>query len=101
MSYINRFKQRLVPTSGQTIVINTVDADVVLILEPAGTLATLILSLTIVPEDGQQFTVFSSKAITALTINGATLVPGITTIAANGFATYTYDASQSKFYRTG
>ncbi len=57
--------QKVVPTAGQTITIgNNVSR---LILNPAGTLATLTIKTPVTPYDGQEICIFSTQAVTALT----------------------------------
>ena len=57
--------QKVVPTAGQTVTIgNNVSR---LILNPAGTLATLTIKTPVTPYDGQEICIFSTQAVTALT----------------------------------
>lgn len=90
------------PTTGQSITISA--GNTALILEPAGTLATLTVTLPIAPGDGWLVKVSSTAIITALTLSagaGDTIVNAITTLAAAGFAEYVYRASTLKWYRVG
>lgn len=83
--------QNSTPTAGQTIVITDTLADITLMLSPAGTLATLTVTL---PTDGgsrigQVVSIFTTQIITALTINGAaSILNAVTTAALNGCSTY-------------
>ncbi len=91
-----------IPTTGGTI---TVAAGVTtLLLNPAGTLATLTINLATLPYDDQTFTLSSTQAITALTMApsaGHTLKAGLTTIAANGYASWKFQRSDLTWYRIG
>lgn len=67
------------------------DSDQTIFLTPAGTLANLTISLPVeaVSRIGQVVRFGSSKALTNLVINGASVVlAGQTTLAANGTGTY-------------
>lgn len=100
MSKIVSSIQRAVPTTGQTVTIANADVDISLIIEPAGTLLALTVSMPSTPYDGQKVSLMSTQILTGLTLSGGTLVGALTTIAAvNGFASYVYSSSQSKWYR--
>lgn len=79
------------PTTGQTVVMTDTPADGMLYLTPAGTLATLTVTL---PTDansaiGQVVRIATSQILTALTINGATTILGnVTTLALGGSASF-------------
>lgn len=68
--------QNATPTTGQTVNITATDRDVNLWLSPAGTLATLTITLPAdgVTQVGQTIRIGSSQIITLLTINGATTI---------------------------
>lgn len=73
---VNRITQGGSPTTGQTVAIADGASDVLLWLTPATTIATLTVQL---PTDagsfiGQDISIGSSKAVTVLTITGATTV---------------------------
>lgn len=57
-----------VPLAAETV---TVGQTSHLILNPAGTLATLTIEFPASPKDGQLFNVTSSQIVTALTVTGA------------------------------
>lgn len=99
MSYISTSMQRVVPTTGQTITPTNAMGDIILVLEPAGTLATLTVNTPSTPVDGQRFSVMSTQIITALTLAVGTVIGGLASFAANGFMTLVYNASQTKWYR--
>lgn len=70
------------PTTGQTVAFDSTSTDHTLYLTPAGTLATLTVTM---PSDatsalGQTVTLATSQTLTALTINGATIVNTATTL---------------------
>lgn len=72
--------QRVVPQDGATVTVNDTSDSYWLLLLPAGTLATLFVTLPSVAQaaDGQTIDITSSQEITSLTINlnGATAVVG-------------------------
>ncbi|MEX0848906.1 MAG: hypothetical protein WD055_01655 [Candidatus Dependentiae bacterium] len=88
------------PASGDTVLIS--DETDMLILNPAGVLATLTITLPSENIDnGQTVTIASDMEITAVTLNGGTINGAITTLAANGFAQYIYELSTDTWYRIG
>jgi hypothetical protein len=89
------------PTTGFSITIGDTSE---LHLTPAGTLAAGTLTMPSAPVDGQTVTISTTQTITALTHNpnsGQTLLGALTTLAANGFATYRYRASTTTWRRVG
>ena len=70
-------------------------------LTPAGTIAANTIVFPTTPQNGQQVTIFTSQTITALTltVTPATLVGGVTTLAANGPVAYQYQLSNTTWYR--
>lgn len=69
-------QQAASPATGATVQMTSDNTDGVLVLTPSATLATLTVAL---PTDASSVNlqvrrIFSSKAITALTINGATTI---------------------------
>lgn len=94
--------QYAVPTAGQTVAVNP--QTTMLVLEPAGLLATLTINMPDgIPArgDGHRVNVMSTQVVTAVTHGagaGNTMLGGLTTVAAVGFATYCYRAS--KWYRS-
>lgn len=91
--------QYVIPTTGQTIVANA--GTTTLLLDPAGALAALTVTLPSGPIDGQRFTVSSSSIITIFTMNGATIKGGLTSMILNGYAKYSYSVTASAWFRTG
>jgi hypothetical protein len=88
------------PTTGSTVTVNS-NGYVVLFLRPAGTIATLTVTLPGSPSDGDRISISSSQIITALTMNGGTIVNALTTLALGGFAEYTYNSAGSNWFRSG
>ena len=72
----------------------------VLVINPAGTLATGTITMPAAPSDGMTITFISTKQITALTMagNGATLVSGVTALNANQSVSYIYRATGTTWY---
>ena len=92
-------QQFAAPTTGQTVTVTT--GDTWLLITPAGTLATLTVTLPTDRTDGQIVRVISSQILTALTVGGAgTTVNGApTTMSANGFFEMAYSATLNAWYR--
>ena len=96
--------QRAVPTSGQTVVIaQTNSLDLNLVLEPAGLLLALTVTLPAGTLDGQKCSVMSTTAVTALTLNTVSggLIGALASLVVNGFASYVWVSSTSTWYRVG
>lgn len=89
--------QYATPTTGQTV---TGDGSRIIIINPAGTLATLTVILPSSPVDGQECILAASQILTALTITG-TIVGTLTTLALGGFARFVYSATAAKWFRAG
>ena len=73
-----------------------------LLLNPAGTLASGTVTMPAAPIDGQIVRLGSTQAVTTLSVaanTGQTINGAITTIAANGFATWIYAAGITKWMR--
>jgi hypothetical protein len=92
-------QQFAAPTTGQTVTVTTGDAW--LLITPAGTLATLTITLPSDRTDGEIVRVTSSQILTALTVGGAgTTVNGApTAMTANGFFEMAYSATLNAWYR--
>lgn len=91
--------QYVVPTSGQTVVMLANIGR--LVLNPAGLLATLTVTMPATPINGQQVSISSKQAITAMTINGGTIIGTITTLARGGFASFVYSTDCASWLRAG
>lgn len=92
--------QYTTPTTGTTITVN-VSGNVSLLIDPAGALLALTLTLNGSPSDGDTFTISSSQAVTTLTMSGGTIIGALTTLAIATFAEYMYSATGSKWFRIG
>jgi hypothetical protein len=75
----------------------------VLVINPAGTLATGTITMPASPADGMTITFSSSQQITALTMsgNGATINSAITSLSAKQAASYIYRATGTTWYLMG
>lgn len=91
--------------TGFSLQITDSSSSVWLLLSPTGAFAagTFILPALANLVDKQEITVFTTQAITALTVNvnGATSLGIPATLAQNGFFTIKYDAVMSTWYRIG
>jgi hypothetical protein len=88
------------PTTGFALTL--ADGILTQILTPAGTLATGTITMPANPYDGQRVTLASTQQVTAVTHNpntGQTLRGALTTIAADGHATWHYVSSTATWYR--
>ena len=74
----------------------------VLVINPAGTLATGTITMPASPADGMTITFSSSQQITALTMagNGASLVGAVTFLPAKTGVTYVYRATGTTWFPT-
>lgn len=85
----------LTPTSGQTVAMSTSTSNN--IINPAGTLAALTVTLPASPVDGQVCRVLFTQTITALTLTGCT--PAITTANAGTTLTFRYRTASATWFR--
>lgn len=92
--------QYATPTAGQTVTVNS-GGHVRLIVNPAGTLATLTIALPSDAQDGDLVELSTSQIVTALTISGGTIIGTITTLAVAGFGRFIYSGTASKWFRLG
>lgn len=86
------------PTTGQTVSMTDDNVDGALYLTPAGTLATLTVTLPTNGNSrvGQVRRIVTSQILTVLTINGAgTILGNITTLALGGSASFQKIASDT------
>lgn len=93
-------KQYATPTTGSTVTVNNTGY-INLMLNPAGTLATLTVTLPGSPTDGDKVTVASSQIVTGLTMNGGTIIGALTTMAVGAFASYVYVSDATSWFRNG
>lgn len=92
--------QYATPTTGNTVSMNT-GGYLTLMLNPAGTLVALTVTLPSSPSDGDKVTLASTQAVTTLTMNGGTIIGPLTTMAIGTFASYMYSATASSWFRIG
>jgi hypothetical protein len=92
---------RAAPTTGATVLVTAATVDIVQVIDPAGTIATLTITLPTADHDGQKVNIASTQIVTALTLNSAagTIVGAATSLAVGSFATYVWLSSQTKWYR--
>ena len=89
-----------VPTTGATVTIPSFDGvELLVFLNPAGTLATLTVNMPSVVTDGQKVSIMSSQVLTLITMGGGTILSAITTMGVNAFATYAYSATNTTWFR--
>lgn len=93
-------KQYATPTTGQTVTVNS-NGYVKLVINPAGSLLALTITLPASPTDGDIVTIGTSQAVTTLTMNGGTIVGGLATLSIASFATYVYNSDSTTWYRMG
>jgi hypothetical protein len=91
--------QRVVPTTGQTIVVQP-GISLLLVASPA-LIAALTITLPANPIDGQRVVIASRSAITVLTVNGGTVYGALGSLALSGFMRFVYNATDNAWYRIG
>jgi|GEM_PF-4043713 len=69
------------------------------IIDPAGTLATLTITLPASPSNNQQVSFSFSQTITALTVTGGTLANSITTVSAGGIIRLVFNTAAAKWFQ--
>lgn len=97
---INKTPTRSAVASGSTIVLTT--STNTLLYDNASTAAALTITLpssSLV--NGQEISIATRSAITALTVNGGTIYGAPTTLAAGGFATFIYSSTGAAWFRKG
>lgn len=90
------------PLTGFTITVSNTTGT--LVLDPAGTLASGTITMPTSPTDKQIVRISSTQTITALTVSantGQTIKGAVTTLAANGFASWIYRSTNTTWYRIG
>jgi len=92
--------QYVTPTTGATITVNP-SGFVKLLIDPAGTLATLTVNLPASPSDGDNVSLSSSQIVTGFTMGGGTIVGALTTLVVATFAAYMFNAASGKWWRVG
>lgn len=96
-------EQIATPTTGQTVTCTAGKNKLTLLIVPVGTLPTLIATLPSTSLiNGQIVIIHSTQLITALTLNGGTIVGiALTTLALGGFASYRYSSTTTNWHRIG
>lgn len=89
-------KQYTTPTTGATITVNS-GGCINLVVDPAGTLATLTITLPASPSDGDVIDIMCTQIVTALTMNGGTIVGGLSSFAVGTASRYRYNSDSSKW----
>jgi hypothetical protein len=92
--------QYTTPTTGNTITLNS-NGHTKLLINPAGTLLALTVTLPSSPSDGDIVSLASSQIVTGLTMNGGTIIGALTALAVATFASYLYSGDASKWFRIG
>lgn len=88
------------PTTGFSYTFTPSSTGTVLVMNPAGTLATGTITMPASPVDGMTITVSSSQQITALTMagNGASINNAVTLLPAKTAVTYVYRATGTTWW---
>lgn len=92
--------ETVAPTTGQTVTITAGTS--AYIINPAGTLLALTVTMPASPTDGQLVWISSSQIITGLTLNansGQTILNVPTTLALGGFCGFMWINSLTKWFR--
>lgn len=74
------------------------------VIDPAGTIASLTITLPASPQDKQRIRVGSSQIVTVLTVNAAgaeTVKDPVTSLAAGGTFEYIYRSANTTWYKIG
>lgn len=87
------------PATGNTVVCT--GSTSLLVIDNAGLLLALTVTLPPSPLDGQRIIITSGAGITALTVNGGTIKGLITTLSVNGYARFAYSSAANAWFRTG
>jgi hypothetical protein len=86
------------PTTGTTITTNSGFGHLTHVIDPAGTLAALTITLPSNPRNGAKVTYAATQAVTALTWSGGTLGIAQAGFTAGQHLTLTYVSSQGKWF---
>lgn len=95
-------KIRVIDAAGLSVIAET-EADILVVVDRATTIATGTLPFPAAPRDGQLMGISTRVAITTLTLDtgpGAIPVSGsISTLAAGGTASWIYDQVSNRWFR--
>lgn len=92
---INRSHTIFTPTTGGTVILINNQFN---IINPAGTLVALTVTLPSSPANNDIVNIKYTQAVTTVTYNGGTVVDGITSPVAGGLVILTYDAATTSWY---
>ncbi len=92
-----------VPTTGGTVTIANAPSDILCIIDPAATLATLTINMPTAPFHGQHVRIATTQILTVVThsAGASALVGGLTAMVLGGFAEYCWHNGASKWARIG
>lgn len=88
------------PTTGGTVTVSS-GGLIKLLLNPAGTLATLTVTFPGGPSDGDTVQMGCTQIVTALTMNGGTIIGSLAALAVGGSGTWVYSSTASSWIKTG
>lgn len=94
--------ERITPVTTDSVVIGNNTS--LYIINPAGTIAALTVTMPATPTAGQVVTISSSQIVTTLTLSGntgQTIIGALAALAVGGFASYIWVNTDSKWYRCG
>lgn len=92
-------KQYATPATGGTVTVNS-NGYVKLVINPAGTLATLTVTFPGSPSDGDTINMGCTQIVTALTMNGGTISGGLSSLAVGTAGTWTFNSDSSTWVKT-
>lgn len=95
------FIQYDVPTNGGTTIVSPIAS--VVVINPAGTLLSLTVTLPALAADNKRIRISSSQILTSVTLGAgaATIVGSITALVLGGFCEYIFKLSNTTWYRIG
>lgn len=88
--------QTATPASADTVLANGAQ---LLALLHAATIAALTVTFPATPRDGQRFSIGSKSIVTVLTLNGGTILGGLTALTAGGGASWVYSSAATSWVR--
>lgn len=91
-------KQYTTPSSAGTVTVNS-NGYVSLVLNPAGTLATLTVTFPSSPSDLDVVEMSCSQIVTTLTMNGGTINGALVSLAVGGSGRWRYNSDASTWFK--
>lgn len=88
------------PTTGSTVTVGST-GNTQLLLNPAGSLLALTVTMPSSPSDGDRVEMGCTQTVTTLTMNGGTIIGALTTTVAGTAGTWVYSATASSWIKTG